>query len=217
MRFAVTLHLSRLDQCFIAGAGFGPLASDRAAVELGGLKHFGVAKVAVVGDGQQLPVGFLFILRHPLPEVLRVLADETREGDHLVGLVRCIAIHHNPVQVVAAGIGRPLIADEGGETSRLIVLLGGGVIFLPDRLGQPLVGQHVGHGRALADHFEDGVVRDHSGVPARLEMLVPFPYGFIGHDRGQPIQDRGHGAHVLSVISNHQKVQRSTQLTAHTG
>ena len=81
-----------------------------------------------------LAAGLLLVGRHPLPEVARVVAAERllrRVGLDLAGLLAVVAEDDVAVQVVAAGVRGPLVADEGGELPGLVVLLGGSDVVVP--------------------------------------------------------------------------------------
>src|SRR4029434_3481710 len=72
-------------------------------------------------------VRLVFVSLHPLPQVARVVAAQGLYG--CVGfdkarLGRVVTENDVAMQVVAAGVRRPFEADEGGETARIIRLLG---------------------------------------------------------------------------------------------
>src|ERR1700756_3072882 len=117
MGLAVTLDLDRLIEPF-------PLLTSRGSVER---EHAPIREVAVVRYGQHSPVRLVFVSLHPLPQVARVVAAQGLYG--CVGfdkarLGRVVAENDIAVQVVAAGIRRPLEADEGGESAWIVRILG---------------------------------------------------------------------------------------------
>ena len=86
-----------------------------------------VAEVAVVRDGQHLAAGLLLVGGHPLPQVARVVAAERLqrgEGLDLAGLRAVVAEDDVAVEVVAAGVRGPLVADERGEAPGSFAVLG---------------------------------------------------------------------------------------------
>ena len=90
-----------------------------------------------------LAAGLLLIGGHPLPEVLRVVAAKRRiivNGSTWRGLVAVVTEDDVAVEVVAAGVRRPLVADECGETAGLVVLFRGGDDLLPGAACRPRAG-----------------------------------------------------------------------------
>ena len=127
MRLAVPLDLRGLVDALPARPGLGVLPVDRPAGErLDDGKHPAVAEVPVVGDREDLAAGLLLVGRHPLPEVPRVVAPvRLVDGERLdpARLGAVVPEDHVPVQVVAAGVRGPLVADERGEAARVVRLV----------------------------------------------------------------------------------------------
>ena len=93
-----------------------------------------VAQVAVVRDGEHAAAGFLFVGVHPFPQVDGIGAAQRRDAGErldLAGAVAVVAEDDVAMQVVALVERGPLVADEGGEAARLVVVLGGGDGLLP--------------------------------------------------------------------------------------
>ena len=198
VRLAVALDLGDLVHRLPARPRLGPFAGQRIAEKRLEREHPAVRQIAVVGDGEQRAAGLRLPRRHPVPEILRVLAVEGRHRQHLVGLLLAVAVDHVAMQIVAAaGVARPLVADEGGEAARLVVLLHDGGVLFPDRHGEPRVLHHrrylvVGLGR---DHFGRGLhalAGRHHVVPS-LE-LADRPSGSDcrrGSQRSRPPRPNG--------------------------
>ena len=70
-----------------------------------------------MGDGQHLAAGLLLGIGHPLPQVAGIVAAQRLHGVGLdqAGLGAVLAEDDVAVQVVAAGVGGPLEADERRE------------------------------------------------------------------------------------------------------
>jgi hypothetical protein len=80
-----------------------------------------------VRDSEKAAAGLLFVGRHPLPEVARVVAAEwghCRVGHNSVRHITAVAEYDVAVEVVAPRIRRPLIPDESSEPAGIIGLLG---------------------------------------------------------------------------------------------
>ena len=130
MGLAVPFNLGGLVQGFPLGAALSPALIQGLTVALlyrG--KHDAIGEVAVVGNGQHLATGILFVVLHPGPEVAgcgAALGGLCGEGHRLAALVAAIPVHDHAVHVVTAHQGCPLVADEGGKASGLVVLFGRG-------------------------------------------------------------------------------------------
>jgi len=97
-------------------------------------KHFAVAQVAVVRDGEHETAGFLFVGIHPFPEIDGVDAAQRRGAGHGFDQARLVAVVAEDdvaMQVVALAQRGPLVTDQRGEAPGLIVLLGGGDGLVP--------------------------------------------------------------------------------------
>src|SRR4029077_5922176 len=87
-------------------------------------------------DGEHVATGLLLVSGHPFPQFPRVGAAERRlRGVRLyeAGLRGVVAEDDVSMQVVAASIGGPLVADEGSEAARIVRTFGRLDDFLPDR------------------------------------------------------------------------------------
>ena len=126
MGLTVTLDLRGFVKRLPAHAVLGIFAVDPLAVErLDDRKHPAIAQIAVVRQRKNFGAGFFLAHRHPLPEVARIGTAERRqrgEGFDEARLGTAIAPDDVAMQVVAASVGGPLIADEGGEAARLVGL-----------------------------------------------------------------------------------------------
>jgi hypothetical protein len=219
---AVTLDLRHLVERLPLGAGFGVGAIHRPAGErLDDREHDPVAQVAVVGDGEHPPGGLLLVRLHPLPEIARVVAAQGLEGGvglHEARLETAVPKDHHPVQVVAGGVRRPLVADEGGELIGLVVLLGGVDRQLPGRA----VGGFSGQRRqrfgelALGEGDDDLDRRGHALLASLLHHVVPPPARGIVEHLPVPRVEAGEEAHVVRVIGHHEEVERPRQLDLQT-
>ena len=139
MRLAVALDLRRLVERLPAGACLGVFRGQRLAGRGIGLRreHPAVREIAVVRDGQNPSTGLVLIGLEMLPQILRSRAALRRIGRERKGLARlvaAVAVDHDTMQIVAGRHLRgPLIADEGGEASRLIVFFRRGDDLVPGR------------------------------------------------------------------------------------
>ena len=78
-------------------------------------------------SGEHLAAGLFFVIGHPFPQVAGIVAAERRlggEGLDQAGLRAVVAEDDVAVQVVAAGVRGPLVADEGGEMAGVVGLVG---------------------------------------------------------------------------------------------
>src|SRR5262245_7392352 len=127
MRLPRALGLGGLIQALPASALLDVGAVDASPRErLDHREHRAIAQIAVVGDGEYAPAGLLFVGGHPLPKIARIVAAERLHrgvGLYLTGPVAAVAVDHVAVQVVAARIRGPLVADEGCEPAGLVVRL----------------------------------------------------------------------------------------------
>ncbi len=136
MRLAVALDLRDLVQRLPAHAGLGVAPVDRAAVEALDGEHQPVRQIAVVRDREHAAAGLLLVGVHELPQVLRILRVEGREGQDLAGLARVLLEDDDPVQVARVlhvVDRRPLEADQRREHTRLVELVGGLDLTVPDQ------------------------------------------------------------------------------------
>jgi hypothetical protein len=114
------------------------------------------------------------------------------------------------LQVVAAGVGGPLEADEGGEAARLVVGLRG-----LDRLGPRVaVGGGAGQREALghlaqaeaADDVDRGL-----GALAAPDLVVPLAALRRGEQRRVAAHQLREEPHAVGMIGHHQEVERPRQ------
>ena len=124
MRLAVALDLRHLVDRLEPRPRLGIGARQPAALEIDQREHAPVRQIAVVRDGEHLAAGLLGIGIEEFPQHRRVFAVEGGERHDLVGLVLAVAEDHDAMQVVAAVVGRPLIADQRGKPPGLVVAFG---------------------------------------------------------------------------------------------
>ena len=214
VRLAVALDLGHLVDRLPPHPALGVVAVQGLTVGQGdGVEHEAVGEVAVVGDGQQAVARLLLVGRHPVPQVLGIGGVVVGEGQDPVGPGLVSPEDHVAVQVVPAGAGRPLEADEGGEDAGLVVLLGVRRDPLPDRPRQGVVALQgvVPLRHALAPQ---GV-----GPPgiAFLDEPVDLLAELRPQELGVGLGDHGGEAQVLGVVGHHQEVQGALQADAHPG
>ena len=214
MRLAVPLHLGDLIERLPAGAGLGVALVEFLAEGLDHREHRAVAQVAVVGDREHLAAGLLLRGRHPLPEVLGVVVAERRQRG--VGLdearLRAVPAEDDvAVQVVAAGVHGPLVADEGREPARVVVGLG--------RLDRLLPGRAVGlgaRGREALGHLARAEALDdvERGLHALsgVNQVVPF-LALLRPQQGRvAAHQQREEAHAVRVVGDHEEVERPREL-----
>ena len=126
-----SLHLGNLVNRLPHHPPFGIFLGDGPARERLDVEHQPVRQVSVVRNGQQAATGLLFIVRHPLPQSLRIKALVLRNRNNLLGLVAAVAKYHIAVQIVPVGPRRPFESDERRESTRLVVLVRGLHEFVP--------------------------------------------------------------------------------------
>ena len=116
------------------------------------------------------------------------------------------------MQVVAAGVRGPLVADEGGEAARLVVFLRGGDRLLPGAaIGARAREVHEILGERALREGDDDLDRRLRAL-AGLDHVVPFAARRIGQDLGLAGEQVREEAHVVGVIGDHQEVERTRQL-----
>ena len=165
-------------------------------------------------DGEHFAAGLLLGRRHPFPQLDRVVAAQRRQrGERLdqAGLRAVAAEDDVAMQVVAARIRRPLVADERGESAGLVVRLGGLDGLLPGvSIGRgPRRGESLRH-LVLAEAGDD--VDRRLGPFAALDLVVPL----ASLRRGQQLRFAAHQLreepHAVRVIGDDQEVERPRQL-----
>ena len=213
MRLAVALHLGGFNQRFELGARLGVLPRQRIAADrIDERKHKSVGKIAVVRNSKDAATGFVLVGLERLPEVLGIVADKAGKRQYLRYALAAVAEHHHAVEVVALGLRRPLVADEGRELSGIVVFLGGLDVLFPDgpcdfhrrqcggqRLSCPASGRH------------NFIVDLHRLVAAALKHLVPALEIGIAHQGRVARLDLAQDAHILGMVGHHQKIQRTAQ------
>ena len=130
----------------------------------------------------------------------------------LAGLVAVVAEDDVAVQIVAAGIRGPFVADEGGEPARFVRLF--------RRLDRLLPGASIGRRagqrkerlreRSLRERDDDFDRRIRS--LARLDHVVPLAARRIGEEFGLSGKQIGEEAHIVGVIGDDEEIERPRQL-----
>ena len=207
MSFAGTLPLShfvqrlplRAPQHIVAVEG--RLGRERDVVE-----HEPIGEIAVVPDGQQPPARFFLVVGHPLPQVLGIDAVVLRVGHDLIGFVLGVAKDDYSMQIVARGRRRPLVADQRGEVTRVVVFFGCSGDALPRR--------------ARHRHPLEGILaRKHGRTPCvvRLRALAALDeFNHLAAELGREeirvrFGDHRRQAQVFRVIRDNQEIQRPTE------
>jgi hypothetical protein len=214
MRFPVTFGLGRLVQPLPLRAIDGVLTVDRLAEGFHDREHLPVAQIAVVRDRQDLAAGLLLVGVHPFPQVGRVVAAERWVDGKRIDLPRLVAVVAEddvPMKVVAARVRRPLVADESGEATGLVVLLSGIDRFLPRALVSRRPGkEHQVLGKLAARERDDDL---HRGIVAfaPLDHVVPLLPGGVLQQRWCAGKERGEETHVVGMIGDDQEIQRTRQ------
>ena len=215
MRLPIALDLRRLVQALPLRARFGIFAIDRLAGEgLDDREHPAVREIAVMGDREHAPAGLVLVGRQPFPQIARIVAAERRHDrirHDAAGLVATVAEDHVAVEIVAAGVRRPLVADERGEPAGIVGLLrrldgllpGGAVKIALRRIDQRL--------RELALRKGDDDLDRRVCALAADDHVVPLPAGRIGHDRGLAGEQVRKEAHVVRMVGNHQEIEGARQ------
>ena len=217
MRLAVALDLRGFVEALPLRAGLGILAVDLLAGErLDDREHAAVAQVAVVRDGEHVAAGLLLVRGHPLPQVAGIVAAQRLlRGVRLdpAGLVAVVAEDDVAVQVVAAGVRGPLVADEGREAARIVRL-----VRRLDRLAP---------GRAIGGRAGEKVQRLRELSLARTLTMIsiaasaPLPDWImsyhlrpvrVGQHLGVAREELREEAHVVRVIGHHEEVERTGEL-----
>ena len=210
MRLAVALDLRHLVDRLQPRPRLGIGARQAAPVEIDQREHAPVGQVAVVRDGEHLAAGLLGIGIEELPQHGRVLAVEGGERHDLVGLVLAVAEDHDAVQVVAAVVGGPLVADQRGEPPGLVVALGDAGVVLPDR-ARELRAEHRFWHRAGADRADHLDRRLDRALAAGCHQVVPAPQRRVRHQVRVALLDLLGGAQAFGVIGDDQEIERAAQ------
>ena len=200
----LALHLGDLAERLVEQPAPGVRLVDRPAVTVGPVVHHAVAHVAVVRNDEALgaPAAVLLQIR---PEVLRPRGIEVGEGQRRgVAAEDHVAVDGAAGAFAGGGVRRPLVADEGGETARLVEVVGGGDDALPRR---PAHGGDVEPGhlarRLRPPRAETGAVPvAASGIAAEVAA------DRARRQHGVRILHRHAGADDLAVIGHRHEVER---------
>ena len=114
------------------------------------------------------------------------------------------------MQVVAAVVGSPFVADQRGKPPRLVIALGGAGVVLPDR-ARELLAQHRFWHRAGADRADDLDRRLARAVATGCHQVVPAPQRRVRHQVRVALLDLLGGAQPLGMIGDHQEIERAAQ------
>ena len=215
MRLAGALGLRGLVEPLPLRALLGIFAVELLAEGLDDGEHHAVAQIAVMRDGQHAAAGLLFVGVHPFPQLDRIVAAVRRIDGERLDLARLVAIVAEDdiaMQVVAAGVRGPLVADEGGEAAGLVEMLRGGNRLLP----RAAIGAR---SREIHEVLRERSVREGDddldrGVRALagLDHVVPFAAGRVGEDFGLAREQIRKEAHIVGVIGDHEEVERTREL-----
>ncbi len=141
-----------------------------------------------------------------LPSGGRVVNGSTR-----LGLRAVVAPDDIAMKIVSAGVRGPLIADEGGETARLVRLIRRLDRLAPGAaIGGRARGREAFRHLALAEAGDDidGGLRAFAGI----DLVVPFP-SLRRRQQGRIAADQlREKAHAVRVVCHHQEIQRSRKL-----
>ena len=160
-----------------------------------------------MGDGQHTPTGLFLVGRHEGPEILSVFRIEGGERKDLVRQGFVIPEDHDTVEVAAAGLAGPLVADQAGEGAGVVVALGHRVVHLPDIGHVGVVGDQ---GLRSLGHPLDKQIE---GFPAlaRLEQVVEFlTQRRLEQFRVGGLEALGE-AKVLGMVGHHQEIKWALQ------
>ena len=211
MSFAVALDLGDFVDVLPTRAGLGVLAVDRlVGARLDHREHDAVREVAVVGDREHVAAGLLLVGRHPFPEIAGIVAAgrQRRIGHDLACKIAVVAEQHVAVEIVAAGVRRPFIADDGREAARLVGFFRGIDRIMPG--GAIGVGTRIVKDRTLeltrAERGDD--VDGGGGALARLDHVIPFAAQRVREKLRFPFQEIREEAHIVGVIGDDQEVER---------
>ena len=123
MGLAVALELGHFQQGLPACPQPCVVRRDGLAVGVGEGEHQPSAYVAVMGDGQRPAASAGLVVGQKPPQLPGPVAIEGTEGHHLSGSLRAVLEDDDAVHVAAAPARRPLITNQGGESTRLVVAL----------------------------------------------------------------------------------------------
>ena len=215
MRLAVTLGLRGLVEALPLHPLLGVRAVELLAELLDDREHEAVAQVAVVRDREHAAARLLLVGVHPLPQVDRIVA--AVRGVHgerldLPGLVAVVTEDDVAVEVVPAGVRRPLVADEGGEAARLVVMLGGRDVLLPGARYPRLPGKYI---RSFGNvPWEKATMISIAASAPLPDWIISYHFRPVGSREhfGLPREEVGEEAHVVRVVADHEEIERAGEL-----
>ena len=168
-----------------------------------------------MGDRQHVAAGLVLVGLHPFPQIARIVAAtvaSTVKGSTRLALSPTVAEDDIAVEIVAAGIRGPFIADERGEAARIVGFFG--------RLDRLLPGGAIGRrswkrgegGRERALGEGDNDLDRGVGALARLDHVVPAPARRIGEQVRIAGKELWEEPHIVGVVGDDQEIERSRQL-----
>ena len=207
--------LGDLDQPLERGAARGVLPRERRAVAVHVAEHQPATHVRVVRDGEHVTarVRVQTVFFEPRPERFDgAVIDVVRRARRYA----CVPEDHVPMQVVAAGHARPLVAHEAREATRrgaVVGLLGRVLDRFPDERGRLPAGRCPLAAEAHAPRFVRRVLRVHEAVAELREASVePAGEGAVARRAGRLADARL--PEQLRVVGDEREVERPTQLDA---
>jgi hypothetical protein len=126
-----------------------------------------------------------------------------------LGFVASIAEDHVAVQVVAASVGCPFIADERSEPAGLIGLFRRLDGFLPGRAVEIAVWRVDERLGEFALGESDNDLNGRFGALAADDHVVPLPAGWVGHERGLAGEQVREEPHIVGVVRDDEEIERT--------
>ena len=83
-------------------------------------------------NGEHLAARILLVSGHIGPQPFRILLAKSTKGNGIAHFLRAIPEHDHPVEIVAVRHRCIFKAHEGGEFTRLIILIHGLSVFFPE-------------------------------------------------------------------------------------
>jgi hypothetical protein len=207
---AVALGLDNLEERLPTPAGLGVVAGERAALHGLDGEHHAVGEVAVVRNGQDIAAGLLLVAGHVPPEVFGVPAVDERKGHNPGGAGGVVPEDDHAVKIVAAGLGGPLEANEGGEDAGAVHAVGDPGGGFPHRALEGIASDLVLGGVGALYHFLR-CLKD-SLVISGLDSPTPAPPGFRTEKEWiRGLQGRGE-SEILGVVGHDKEIERAGQL-----
>ena len=209
MGFAVTLGLGDFGDRFPFRACLRIGAVERLAAKCLVGKHQTAGKIAVVRHVQHLPAGLLLVICKIMPQGFRIGMVEGGQRFHLQGTVGIVAEQNDPMQIVAAWRGTPLVADKGGEQAWLIVFFRGGNGKPP---GRGVHARRMQCGLLRAGILHHRCKQSKPAGAAGVEFIIPFHAYRIGKDFGRAVAQGERQAHVIRMIADQQEIIGAPEL-----